>query len=284
MFYQKSKTVLRQEGLAASKKLGQNFLVHRHTAERIADLAGLRKEDTVIEVGVGLGALTAPLAETAKQVIGLEADSGIIRLHEEQQDLPANVRLLHQDVLTADFSALAAEHGSLKIVANLPYSISSPFLFKLIDCCQQVSFAVLMLQKEFAQRLLAWPGTKDYGAPTVLLAACAATEQLLEVGPEEFHPKPKVDSLLLRLTFQPMPERVRQLGDFDRPLLRRVVSAAFGQRRKTLLNSLNAAGLGGKEELAAALAAAGLAPSERAERLTVEDFVRLTRQLGKENG
>jgi len=283
MFYQKSRTVLRQEGLSASKKLGQNFLVHRHTAERIADLAGLRKEDTVIEVGVGLGALTVPLAEAARQVIGVEADSGIIRLHEERQDLPANVCLLHQDVLTADFSALAAEHGLLKIVANLPYSISSPFLFKLIDCCQQVSFAVLMLQKEFAERLLARPGTKEYGAPTVLLAACAAAERLLEVGPEEFHPKPKVDSLVLRLTFQPAPERAQLLGDFNRPLLKRVVSAAFGQRRKTLLNSLNAAGLGGKEELAACLAAAGLAPSERAERLTVEDFVRLTRQLDKRN-
>ena len=195
--------------------------------------------------------------------------------------MPANVRLLHQDVLTADFSALAAEHGPLKIVANLPYSISSPFLFKLIDCCHQVRFAVLMLQKEFARRLIARPGTKEYGAPTVLLAACAAAEPLLEVGPEEFHPRPKVDSLVLRLTFQPVPERARQLGDFDRPLLKRVVSAAFGQRRKTLLNSLNAAGLGGKAELAAALAAAGLAPSERAERLTVEDFTRLTRQIGK---
>lgn len=284
MFYQRSKTVLRQEGLAASKKLGQNFLVHRHTAERIVDLAGLRKEDTVVEVGVGLGALTVPLAKTAGQVIGVEADSGIIRLHEERQDLPVNVRLLHQDVLTADLSVLAAEHGLLKIVANLPYSISSPFLFKLIDCCQQVSFAVLMLQKEFAERLLAQPGTKEYGAPTVLLAACATAEPLLEVGPEEFHPQPKVDSLLLRLTFQPTPERARQLGDVNRPLLKRIVSAAFGQRRKTLLNSLNAAGLGNKEELAAALAAAGLAPAERAERLTVEDFVRLTRQLNKEKG
>ncbi len=279
MFYQKSKAVLRQQGLAASKKLGQNFLVHQQTAEQIADLAGLSKEDTVVEVGVGLGALTAPLAAAAGQVIGLEADSGIVRLHEERQDLPANVRLLHQDVLKADFHALAAEFGRLKIVANLPYSISSPFLFKLIDAAEAINFAVVMLQKEFAERLLAKPACKDYGAPTVLLAACADAELLLELGPEEFHPRPKVDSLLLRLIFQPVPERVQQLGDFDRKLLKCIVSAAFGQRRKTLSNSLTAAGLLPKEALLDGLAAAALSPSARAEQLSLEDFVRLTKQL-----
>ncbi|MCI5147002.1 MAG: ribosomal RNA small subunit methyltransferase A, partial [Candidatus Electrothrix sp. AR3] len=107
MVYQKSRTVLKKQGLAASKKLGQNFLVHRHTAERIVDLAGIGRKDTVLEVGVGLGALTVPLAEAASQVIGLEADSGIINLHEEQDQLPKNIRLMHQDVLKADFKELA---------------------------------------------------------------------------------------------------------------------------------------------------------------------------------
>lgn len=275
MFYQKSKSVLKQQGLAASKKLGQNFLVHKHTAEHLAELAGLSKEDTVIEVGVGLGALTGPLAARADQVIGLEMDSGIIRLHEKKQDLPSNVRLLHQDVLTADFRALAEEYGKLKIVANLPYSISSPFLFKLIEHSALIDFAVIMLQKELAARLLAQPGNKEYGAPTVLLAACATIKLLLELGPEEFHPQPKVDSLLVRLSFNPVPERVRRLGDFDRQLLKRIVSAAFGQRRKTMFNGLAAAALASKEELAACIAAAGLAPAVRAEQLSLEDFVRL---------
>jgi 16S rRNA (adenine1518-N6/adenine1519-N6)-dimethyltransferase len=278
MFYQKSKAVLRQQGLAASKKLGQNFLVHQQTAEQIAELAGLSKEDTVIEVGAGLGALTAPLAAAAGRVISLEADSGIVRLHEEQQDLPDNVRLLHQDVLKADFPALAAEFGRLKIVANLPYSISSPFLFKLIDASEAIDFAVVMLQKELAERLLAEPSSKEYGAPTVLLTACADAELLLELGPEEFHPRPKVDSLLLRLIFQPVPERVRQLGDFDQLLLKRIVRAAFGQRRKTLSNSLAAAGLRPKTALPDLLAAAGISPSARAEQLSLEDFVRLAKR------
>ncbi|WP_417909111.1 16S rRNA (adenine(1518)-N(6)/adenine(1519)-N(6))-dimethyltransferase RsmA [Candidatus Electronema sp. PJ] len=279
MFYQKSKNVLKQQGLAASKKLGQNFLVHKHTAEQIADLAGLCKEDTVLEVGVGLGALTGPLAANAGQVIGLEMDSGIIRLHEEKKDLPDNVRLLHQDVLTADFQALAENYGRLKIVANLPYSISSPFLFKLIEHSELIDFAVVMLQKELAARLLAQPGTKEYGAPTVLLAACANIKLLLEIGPEEFHPQPKVDSLLVRLSFQPMPERVQRLGAFDRQLLKRIVSAAFGQRRKTLFNGLAAAALASKEDLAACIAAAKLPPAVRAEQLRLEDFVCLARAM-----
>jgi 16S rRNA (adenine1518-N6/adenine1519-N6)-dimethyltransferase len=281
MFYQQSRTVLRRQGLAASKKLGQNFLVQQQTAEQIVALANLSKEDAVIEVGVGLGALTAPLAAAAKQVIGLEADSGLVRLHEEQQDLPANVRLLHQDVLKADFRALAAEFGRLKIVANLPYSISSPFLFKLMEEPEQIDVALVMLQKELAERLRAEPHSKAYGAPTVLLAACAAVELLLELGPEEFHPQPKVDSLLLRLIFQPLPKRVRQLGDFDRTVLRRLVRAAFSQRRKTLSNSLAAAGLLPKTALPDLLASAGISPAARPEQLSLEDFIRLTKLIAK---
>ena len=281
MFYQRSKTVLRQEGLAASKKLGQNFLVHRHTAECIADLAGLSKDDTAVEVGVGLGALTKPLAEAAGHVIGLEADSGIIRLHEERGGLPENVRLIHQDVLKADFAALAELCGGrLKIVANLPYSISTPFLFRLIEEAERMDFAVVMLQREVAERLMARPGTKEYGAPTVLLASCATIRPLLAVGPEAFHPRPKVDSLVVRITFHPIPDRVRELGDFDRRLFSGIVHAAFGQRRKTLRNALdNAALVSDKGSISRCIASAGLDPSIRAERLALEDFVRLSRAI-----
>lgn len=284
MVYQKSRIVLRQRGLAASKKLGQNFLVHRHTAERIVDLADVGKQDTVLEIGVGLGALTTPLAEAAERVIGLEADSGIIRLHEEQQDLPENVRLLHQDVLKSDFRELAADlnggcGGRLKIIANLPYSISSPFLFKLIEHHDLIDYAVVMLQKEVALRLLAEPGTKEYGVPTVMLATCATVKMLMRVGSDEFHPRPKVDSAVVRLAFQPVPERVGELGDFDRKLLKKIVSGAFGQRRKTLLNGLSATGLLKKKEMADCIAEAGLVSTVRAEQLALEDFVRLAQGI-----
>jgi 16S rRNA (adenine1518-N6/adenine1519-N6)-dimethyltransferase len=285
MSYQQSRSVLRQQGLAPTKKLGQNFLVHRHTAERIVALAGLSGDDTVLEVGVGLGALTEPLAAAAGRVIGLEADSGLVRLHEEEQDLPANVELRHQDVLKADFRELARQCGGrMKIIANLPYSISSPFLFKLIKHHDLMDFALVMLQKEVGLRLTAQPGTKQYGAPTVLLGSCADTEVVMQVAPEEFHPRPKVDSIVCRISFQPVPPRVAALGPIDYPLLRRVVNGAFGQRRKTLLNALSATGLLDKPAMGEAIVAAGLAPSIRAERLTLEDFVRLSRIIEQQRG
>ena len=282
MVYQNTKSILKKQGLAPTKKLGQNFLVHRHTAERIVQLAGITNKDTVLEIGVGLGALTTPLAAAAAQVIGLEADSGIIRLHEEQNSLPKNVQLIHQDVLKADFQELADSFGGrLKILANLPYSISSPFLFKLIGHHDLIDFAVVMLQKEVALRLLAKPGTKEYGVPTVLMASCAEVKMLMQVKPEEFHPRPKVDSAIVRLSFQPLPERVQKISPIDYQLLKTVVNGAFGQRRKTLLNALSATGLLDKHDIAECIAAVGLAPLIRAERLELEDFVRLSRAISE---
>ncbi|MCI5224695.1 MAG: ribosomal RNA small subunit methyltransferase A, partial [Candidatus Electrothrix sp. AR4] len=229
--------------------------------------------------------LTRPLAEAAGQVIGLEADSGIIRLHEKEQDLPDNVRLLHQDVLKADFKELADRCGNrLKIIANLPYSISSPFLFKLIEQHDLIDYAVVMLQKEVALRLLAEPGTKEYGVPTVMLATCATVEMLMRVGSEEFHPRPKVDSAVVRLALRPVPERVEALGEFDRKLLKQIVSGTFGQRRKTLLNGLSATGLLKKKEMTDCIVEAGLAPTVRAEQLALEDFIRLAEAIGDRRG
>ncbi|HEB49213.1 MAG TPA: ribosomal RNA small subunit methyltransferase A [Desulfobulbus sp.] len=281
MSYQNTRDILRQQGLAPKKKLGQNFLVHRHTAERIVAAAGVRPGDTVIEVGVGLGALTVPLAGAAARVIGLEADSGIVRMHEEKRDLPANVTLIHADVLQVDMAALTEQAGGrLRIIANLPYSISTEFIFRLIEHFELIETAVVMLQKEVARRLLAKPGTKEYGVPGVLLAACAEVTPLLDIGPAEFHPRPRVDSMVVRLTFHPVPQRVSRLGEFDRRLLRRIVGGAFGQRRKTLLNALASTGLvRDKERLAACIGKAAINPSVRAERLEIEDFVRLSRSI-----
>ncbi len=278
MTHEKTKKILKRKGLAPNKKLGQNFLVHEHTPRRIVDLAELAPDDQVIEVGVGLGALTRPLAAAAGHVIGLEADSGIIRLHEEQQDLPDNVQLIHADVLKVDFSRFVKEGQGLRIVANLPYSISTPFLFRLVEHAELMDFAVVMLQKEVALRLMAQPRTKEYGAPTVLLAACAEVKPLLKIHPAEFHPRPKVDSMVVRIGFRPQPDRVQALGVFDRKLFSKVVHAAFGQRRKTLLNALASAALvADKNMLAQCIEAAGISPSARAETLTLEDFVQLSR-------
>jgi 16S rRNA (adenine1518-N6/adenine1519-N6)-dimethyltransferase len=275
-----TKQILRRQGLAPHKKLGQNFLVNPRTAQHIVDLAQLSPDDQIIEVGVGLGALTRPLATTVRSVIGLEKDAGIIRLHQEQQDLPSNVSLLHTDVLTIDLNSLVEPGQRLKIVANLPYSISSPFLFRLIAHAELMDFAVVMLQKEVALRLTAQPGSKEYGVPTVLLAACADVQPLLAVSPAEFHPRPRVDSLVIRINFHPLPKRVQALGRFDRVLFTQIVHAVFRQRRKTLLNGLTGAGLNlDKTTLHQCLEKAGYAPQLRGETLALEDFVHLTRRL-----
>ncbi len=276
------KKILTERQLAPSKKLGQNFLVHRQTAERIVELSGVTPDDSVVELGVGLGSLTLPLAERVRQVIGLELDAGIVAYHRERQDLPGNVTLLHQDLLKADFGGLAAQtNGPLKILANLPYSISNLLLFKLIENHQALNWAVLMLQKEVGQRLTARVGSKEYGVLSVLLADCASVETIMQVGPGQFHPRPKVDSVVVRITFRPVPARVAQLPPHDRKLLRRIVNAAFGQRRKTLRNSLSAGMIKGlsREQISALLSQSEINPETRAERLTLEDFVRLTNAM-----
>jgi 16S rRNA (adenine1518-N6/adenine1519-N6)-dimethyltransferase len=280
---QNTRHLLKRQGLAPKKKLGQNFLVHKHTAERIVTLAEIKQDETILEVGVGLGALTEPLARAAFQVIGIEADAGIVRMHEKKHDLPKNVRLQHQDILQADFKKLAEESGGrLKIVANLPYSISTPFLFKLFTHADIMECAVVMLQKEVAERLVAQPGTKEYGVPTVLLASCSKIKMLMRVKPEEFHPRPKVDSAVVRLSFFPIPERVQGLEDVDRQQLRKVVNAAFGQRRKTLVNALQGGGFtAGKQQLTLAIEACDLSPSIRAERLDIEHFISLTNAIDR---
>ncbi len=282
-----TRSSLEKHHLAPKKRFGQNFLVHAGTAEAIVQAGRAQADDIVLEVGVGLGALTRPLARVARRVIGLEIDSGIIRYHQEEADLPENVTLIHQDVLKADFTALFEQcQGPIKIMANLPYSISNPFVFKLIENQEKMAWATIMLQKEVADRLLAPPGTKQYGAPTVLLSACATVTRLLTLKPAEFHPRPKIDSVVVRLDFDRQAERIKALPPYDAALLHRVVRGAFSQRRKTLVNTLSAAHILPnssalerseiKQMTEAVIGQAGLSSSARAEDLRLEDFVRLS--------
>ena len=278
----KIKYILKQQKLAPKKRFGQNFLVNKNISEKIVRLAGIHPDDTIIELGVGFGALTSHLAKSCKKVIGLEIDSGIIRYHKEEGNLPDNVTLLHQDILQADFSKLASESGGrIKIIANLPYSISNPLLFKLTLHRDEMEWAVLMLQKEVAQRLSANIGTKNYGIITVRMAACASAQKLLDLGPQHFHPRPKVDSRVVRITFYPKPKRAEALPDYDYTLFKIVVDAAFQQRRKTLVNALSSSSLLGidKKSIETALVQMKLDSRIRGEKLQVEDFVALTNIL-----
>lgn len=285
--YGKTRDALASHRLAPSKRFGQNFLVHRHTAEAIVRAGNFQDQDSVVEVGVGLAALTQPLAATVRQVIGIEIDSGIVRFHQQENDLPENVILLHQDILKSDFSELVQLCGArLKIIANLPYSISNPFIFKLIENREHVSSATIMLQKEVAERLLAAPGAKEYGIPTVLLQHCADIRKIMTLGPGEFHPRPKVDSVVIRIDFRGEDAAAASAfspAEYD--LFVKIVRASFGQRRKTILNTL-AAGRVMPEMVAAnearlrveeAIAAAGLSPQLRPEALSIQDFEELAR-------
>lgn len=284
--YGQTRQSLDKHSLAPKKRFGQNFLVNQHTAEAIVRAGSIDKNDVVVEVGVGLGALTQPLAEQARQVIGIEIDSGIIRFHEEENDLPANVTLLHQDILKADFHALMAQCGGpLKIMANLPYSISNPFIFKLIENRMTVTRATIMLQKEVAERLMAKPASKEYGVPSVLLQSCATIRRMMTLKPSEFHPRPKIDSVVIRIDFSHAPFQAADGTPFSFRYLQNIVRTTFNQRRKTILNTLSGMGMMNDEhavdkaqakQLAEeAIIRAGLTPSLRPEVLHLEDFIRL---------
>lgn len=274
------KAILHDRQLAPKKRFGQNFLVNEQIVEMILDRAAPSPDDTIVELGVGLGSLTIPLSRRVKRVIGIEIDSGIVRWHEEKKVLPPHVTLIHDDLLKADFGRLAAESGGpLKIIANLPYSISGPLLFKLLDSKAHVETAVLMLQKEVADRLVARCGTKAYGVLSVLLGACATIESLIKIGPEHFHPRPKVDSVVVRIRFQPLPAPVRDLPEFSPTLLKALVKTAFQQRRKTMLNALASPALDttNKEIIGQRLSTAGIAPNRRPDQLTVQEYIALAR-------
>ncbi len=283
---------LKSNQLAPKKRFGQNFLVHKGTAEAIVRAGKVSDTDIILEVGVGLGALTIPLASMAQHVFGYEIDSGIIRFHEEKGDLPENVTLIHQDILTADFQAIAQQcGGKLKILANLPYSISNPFIFKLIDNASLINTATIMLQKEVADRLMAAPNTKDYGVPTVLLASCASVHKLMTLGPGEFHPRPKIDSVVVRIDFSQPPGTSVEGKKYDFALFRHLVRTTFNQRRKTILNTLSGANLFAdraqqdkvinKEITLLAIEQANLQPTARPETLTFSDFINLAIQVAR---
>lgn len=262
--------ILAEKGLAAHKDRGQNFLAHPAVARDIVRLADLKADDRVLEIGPGLGALTRPMLEAGCNVVAIELDRGLAQVLETDllPQFPRQLTIIQKDVLKVSWTALAEEQGQgFCVVGNLPYQISSPVLLKILDERSAVTQAVLMFQKELAQRLTAGPGTKDYGRLSVLLGYYVHLERLMDLGPEAFHPRPKVHSTVLKLTFKDSPQPPLRS---DR-LFRQVLAAAFSRRRKTLKNSLTSAFP--PEEIVAALDRAGIDPGRRAETLSVAEFV-----------
>jgi len=268
--------LLARHGLAPNRELGQHFLVDEDLAGRLVSLAGVEPGDRVIEIGTGLGALTRALASRGARVLSLEVDAGLVRLLRAESLLPEGVELVHADALRFDLAAAARASASpVRLVANLPYSISGPFLRRLLSLRALVVDWSLMLQKEVAARLWAGPGSRDYGSLAVLHRLCAEVTRVLELPPDCFHPRPAVRSSFVRVRPGPGP-----LGsDAELAGVERVVRAAFSRRRKTIANAM-AGGCWEPERLAAALDSAGIEPGERAERVAPERFLALTRALG----
>ncbi|MEE4264177.1 MAG: 16S rRNA (adenine(1518)-N(6)/adenine(1519)-N(6))-dimethyltransferase RsmA [Desulfobacteraceae bacterium] len=274
------RNLLKAWDLKPKKRMGQNFLADPSTARTIITRAGLTSDDVVLEIGAGLGALTIPLAKVVQKVYAVEKDSQLIELLRTEllANQISNCEIAEQNILEMDFDTLAATQKKLTAVGNLPYGISSQILIKLIQSRGTIDRAVLMFQKELAQRIAAQPGGRQYGRITAMLRYCADVRFLADIRASVFYPPPQVDSAVIEITFKP----TSIYGPHDEAMLFRVIKAAFGNRRKTLKNALAAAGLHIDSQIALqALSAAGIDPTRRAETLHPSEFVALSVSLGK---
>ena len=280
---QKTIEVIQKYGFDFQKKFGQNFLIDSHVLEKIIAAAGITKDDFVLEIGPGIGTMTQYLAEAAREVTAVEIDRNLIPILEETLAAYDNVSVINQDVLKTDLAAIAEEKNGgkpIKVVANLPYYITTPIIMGLFESGVPLASITVMVQKEVAQRMQAGPGTKDYGALSLAVQYYAEPYIAANVPPNCFIPRPNVGSAVIRLTrYQDPPVKVK-----DEKLMFKLIRASFNQRRKTLLNGLkNSSELNfSKEEILAALEKAGLQENIRGEALTLEEFARLADALTDE--
>ncbi len=276
MSHPSPRALLGKYGLHAKKSWGQNFLGDPEILGAIAALAAPGPGERVVELGAGLGHLTERLLARGAEVIAVERDRDMARVL--RGELGGRVTLLEADAVKVDYRALAAGApggGRIAVAGNLPYHLTSPILFSLLDQADQLSRAVFLLQREVAERLAAAPGTKAWGLLSVLLQHRAEVRVARRVPPGAFLPPPKVESAVLVALFGPPRAALADPARF-----RKLVKAGFGQRRKTLANALSAARLAPPEAMEAALARAGIDPRRRGETLSVEEWAALDRALG----
>jgi 16S rRNA (adenine1518-N6/adenine1519-N6)-dimethyltransferase len=275
---------LERHALLARRDLGQNFLCDESLAERLVTLAGVEPGDSVVEIGTGLGLLTRALAARARRVVTLEVDAGLVRALRAEGCLPDHVELLHADVLRSDLGRLVEDCAPpVRLVANLPYSISGPVLRRLLDLRYALVDWSVMLQREVAGRLLAAPGSRAYGSLTVLHHLVVEVAKLLALEPHCFFPKPKVRSTVLQM--RPLAEPLLMREELS--WVERVVRAAFSQRRKTLVNALRGGGLEpapDAETVVRVLDALGIERRARAESLDGEQLLAIARALAPSGG
>ncbi|MBQ1843561.1 MAG: 16S rRNA (adenine(1518)-N(6)/adenine(1519)-N(6))-dimethyltransferase RsmA [Lachnospiraceae bacterium] len=274
--YREMQEVLRKHDFHFKKKYGQNFLIKPDLLHDIVDGAEVTDEDTVVEIGPGVGSLTRVLADRAKQVYAIEVDDKLIPILDETMAGYDNVTIINEDVLKADLTDIFAQ-GRVKVVANLPYYITTPIILGLLEKDLDFENITVMVQREVAERMEAVPGTKDYGALTLAVGYYTDPQILFLVSPDSFVPQPKVGSAVISLKKKELTEQQRS----DAKDIFTVVRAAFNQRRKSMVNALSNAGVLGrtKDEITEAVQAAGFDTNVRAEVLTLDDFIRLTECL-----
>lgn len=268
---------LSEYGIRPSKRWGQHFLTDRRVAERVLEAARLEPTDAVLEIGAGLGALTFGLAARVRHVIAVEVDARLVAILESLIDQHGldNITLIQVNALSLPIPELLRGEEQAKVVANIPYAITSPLLEHLLSAKSRLPLIVLTVQKEVAERLTAQPGTDAYGALSVFVQYHTQAEYLGRVPMTAFYPQPEVDSAIVRLT--PLPNR---LPPFEQRWLFKLVRAGFGKRRKTLRNALTAL-LDDPDRAAAILRRAGIHTSIRAEQLSLDDWMRLAEETAR---
>ena len=274
--------VLQKYNFNFQKKFGQNFLIDTHVLEKIIEESGITKDDFVLEIGPGIGTMTQYLCENAREVAAVEIDKNLIPILAEKNRAYDNVEVINDDILKVDINKLAEEKNGgkpIKVVANLPYYITTPIIMGLFESHVPVESITVMVQKEVADRMQVGPGTKDYGALSLAVQYYAKPYIVANVPPNCFMPRPKVGSAVIRLTRHA--ETPVQVD--DEKLLFQIIRASFNQRRKTLANGLkNYEGLSfEKETIEAAIAECGFSPSVRGEALSLEEFAKLANVLGR---
>jgi len=273
--YREARAALKESDFRPKKRLGQNFLVHEGVLDSIMRLVEATAEDEILEIGPGLGSLTRRLLERARRVWAVEVDPKLIA-NLRQGILSSNptLELIEGDILELPLETILPPRR-IKLVANLPYSISTPVLFRLFELSERFSFLVLMVQREVAERMASAPGTKSYGALSVWCRIYGRIAAKVPVAPEAFFPRPKVRSMVLKIELHPSPLVTPE----ELPVFRGLVRAAFGQRRKTLQNNLTAWLKWPRDEVDRVLREQGIEPRRRGETLSVDEFIRLARAL-----
>ena len=274
---QRTIEVIKKYEFCFQKKFGQNFLIDGHVLDKIIAGAGVTKDDMVLEIGPGIGTMTQYLAEASGKVVAVEIDRNLLPILQETLADYDNVKVIHADVLSLDLEKLVQEENGgrpIKVVANLPYYITTPIIMALFEQHVPLAKVTVMVQKEVAARMKSGPGSKDYGALSLAVQYYAEPYIVANVPCNCFMPRPNVDSAVIRLTrYEEPPVQVK-----DEKMLFKIIRASFNQRRKTLQNGLNNSSELNftKDQIAAAIAAAGFSPSVRGEALTLEQFARLT--------